>query len=157
MDVGTTAEVGLELPPTIDYTDLCTNAKIACEAAFFAENSIPYTPPQRINARTISLAEAVGILREYGGSLNATPAEIRNTVITKLILETENTDPRIRVKVYELLGKIEEVGLFSDKKQVTVTHQNAEEVKNKLKERLLELKKIAPDTYEAQDAEVVQE
>jgi hypothetical protein len=75
-------------------------------------------------------------------------AEIRNTVVNKLLLETENTDGRIRIRALELLGKMTDVGLFTERKEITVTHQNADEVREKLREKLETLKKNADGVYE---------
>jgi len=107
---------------------------------------------KRASSTTVSLLEAYNILEEYGGSLNATPEDIKNTVINKLLLETENSDARIRLQALQFLGKITEIGLFAEKKEVTITHQNAADIKNKLKERLLELKQNAEGVYEAKSS-----
>ena len=42
-------------------------------------------------------------------------AHISGMVTNKLVLESENPDPRIRMRALELLGKISDVGLFSEK------------------------------------------
>jgi hypothetical protein len=67
-------------------------------------------------------------------------------VTNKLIEETENPDPRIRIRALELLGKITDVGLFSEKSEVTVTHQTSDDLKEKLREKLSRL--VNPDTVE---------
>jgi len=80
-------------------------------------------------------------------------AEIRNTVVNKLILETENADARIRIRALELLGKMTDVGLFTERKEITVTHQNADELREKLREKLEVLKKNADGVYEVESDE----
>ena len=65
-------------------------------------------------------------------------------VTNKLVEETENPDPRIRVKALELLGKMSDVGLFTERSEVTVTHQTSDELREKLKEKLLRLKDVTP-------------
>jgi hypothetical protein len=60
-------------------------------------------------------------------------------VTNKLILETENPDPRVRIRALELLGKISDVGLFSEKSEVTVTHQSTDDLKAKLRRKLEKL------------------
>jgi hypothetical protein len=71
---------------------------------------------------------------------------VRNTVVNKLVLETENPDGRIRIRALELLGKMGHVGLFVEKKEVVVTHRSSKELRDKLQEKLLTLKKsISPE------------
>ena len=57
----------------------------------------------------------------------------------KLILETDNPDPRVRIRALELLGKISDVGLFAEKSEVTITHQSTEDLKNRLRSKLAKL------------------
>jgi hypothetical protein len=48
----------------------------------------------------------------------------------------------------ELLGKHSDVGLFTDRSEVTITHQTTDELRNKLREKLQKLtrtmEKVAP-------------
>ena len=160
-------EIPLELPSNFNYPELREIAEVACRNMALMEkhdvevNLIPFTPDpaedkpeakkkgKRAAATTVSLLEAYNILEEYGGSLNATPEDIKNTVINKLLLETENPDARIRLQALQFLGKINEIGLFAEKKEVIITHQNAADIRSKLEERLLELKKNTEGVYEA--------
>lgn len=160
-------EIPIEIPNNFNYPELREIAETACRNMSLMEKHdvevelLPFSPeplsetPQekkkgkRASSTTVSLLEAYNILEEYGGSLNATPEDIKNTVINKLLLETENPDARIRLQALQFLGKINEIGLFAEKKEVTITHQNAADIKNKLKERLLELKQNAEGVYEA--------
>jgi hypothetical protein len=56
----------------------------------------------------------------------------------------------------ELLGKITDVGLFTERKELTVTHQNSGDVQEKLREKLEKLKTLkqnADGVYEAAEDE----
>ena len=66
-------------------------------------------------------------------------AQIRHMVTNKLVLETDNPDPRVRIRAFELLGKISDVGLFSEKSEVTVTHQSTDDLRLKLRSKLAKL------------------
>jgi hypothetical protein len=57
----------------------------------------------------------------------------------KLLLETDNPDPRVRIRALELLGKISDVGLFAEKSEVTITHQSTDDIKEKLRSKLAKL------------------
>jgi hypothetical protein len=163
-------EIPIELPSNFNYPQLREVAEAACRNMLLMEkhdievNLAPFTPDpaegtpeekkkgRRASSTTVSLLEAYNILEEYGGSLNATPEDIKNTVVNKLLLETENPDARIRLQALQFLGKINEIGLFAEKKEVTITHQNAADIRNKLEERLLELKKNTEGVYEAKSS-----
>jgi hypothetical protein len=78
---------------------------------------------------------------------------IRHTVTNKLILETENPDAKIRIRALELLGKISDVGLFSEKSEVTITHQSTDDLKAKLRKKL---EKLAKPEDKIEDAVVIE-
>ena len=59
------------------------------------------------------------------------------------MLESENPDPRVRIRALELLGKISDVGLFAEKSEVTITHQSTEDLRLKLRSKLARL--VNPD------------
>ena len=65
--------------------------------------------------------------------------QVRHLVTNKLLLESENADPRIRMRALELLGKISDVGLFSEKSEVTITHQSTDDLREKLRSKLEKL------------------
>jgi hypothetical protein len=69
--------------------------------------------------------------------------ELRHTVTNRLLEESQNPDPRIRIRALELLGKISDVGLFTDRSEVTVTHQSTDELRAKLREKLVKLTRPA--------------
>tara|TARA_R100001224_G_scaffold101555_1_gene73158 strand:- start:253 stop:522 length:270 start_codon:yes stop_codon:yes gene_type:complete len=60
-------------------------------------------------------------------------------VTNKLIEETENPDPRVRIRALELLGKISDVGLFAEKSEVTITHQSTDDLRERLRSKLTKL------------------
>jgi hypothetical protein len=76
-------------------------------------------------------------------------------VVNKLIQETENPDARIRVKALELLGKVSDVGLFTEKQEITITHQTSDDLRDRLRRKLQKMVDVTPDTVE--DADYVDE
>jgi hypothetical protein len=86
-----------------------------------------------------SLVLTNSILQEFGQLVAENAAQIRHMVTNKLILETDNPDPRVRIRALELLGKISDVGLFAEKSEVTVTHQSTEDLRLKLRSKLAKL------------------
>jgi hypothetical protein len=146
-------EHGLEF----DDPDEIDKDVAATLTAAYAEE-VESTSKELSHARTAKMTPAVllqtnDILKEFGQLVATHAAEIRNTVTNKLILETENPDARIRIRALELLGKMTDVGLFTDRKEITVTHQTADELREKLREKLTVLKQNAEGVYEAEEEE----
>jgi len=65
------------------------------------------------------------------------------------LLETENPDPKVRIRALELLGKISDVGLFAEKSEVTITHQSTDDLREKLRDKLNKLVKVEDSVEEA--------
>lgn len=92
------------------------------------------------------------LLTEYDHSLLDDARRIRNYVTNRLMEETEDVDPKIRLRAYELLGKITEVGLFTERAELTIKHKPTAELEELLRSKLEKLMPRVinePDTDEA--------
>ena len=85
------------------------------------------------------------ILKEFGQSVVESATHIRHLVTNKLLLETENPDPKVRIRALELLGKMSDVSLFAEKSEVTVTHQSTDDLRERLRAKLNKLVKVEDD------------
>lgn len=65
--------------------------------------------------------------------------EARNFITNKLLLLADCGDPKIELKALELLGKHSDIGLFSERSEVTVHHTTSESLENSIKERIKRL------------------
>jgi hypothetical protein len=93
------------------------------------------------------------LLSEYDTVIVKSAQQMRTYVTNKLLAETANPDPRIRMKSLELLGKISDVGLFTDKTEITMRHRPTEELEQMLRERLtkvLEAEVVDPKPTKSQ-------
>ena len=174
-------ELGIEITPDMAYVDLRERAEAACRsmellqdhglevpaetsedkevaAALTSAYAVnPQATSQKANnvntsAMTpASLQNVRAYLDEYGRAVVNHAVELRHTVTNRLIEESINPDPRIRIRALELLGKISDVGLFTDRTEITITHQTTDELRLKLRAKLQRL--VAQP--EIQDAEVV--
>jgi hypothetical protein len=97
--------------------------------------------PRASSLTPASLRELRSYLDEYGQKVVQHAVELRHMVTNRLIEESRNPDPRIRIRALELLGKISDVGLFTERSEVTVTHQSTDELRAKLKSKLSKLLK----------------
>lgn len=173
-------DLGVPLTDDVDIKDLRQGAIAACETAkLLEEHGLDTTPtdddketaavlvttyakdPEKVNSSLTphkiakltpaSLIQTRSILDEFGQLVAQQASEIRHLVTNKLILETENPDARVRVKALELLGKISDVGLFTERSEVTITHQSTDDLKAKLREKLQKLKAVDVEAREVQD------
>mgnify|MGYP007083446024 CR=1 FL=1 len=78
----------------------------------------------------------VGMLTAYDWEFVQQAKELRGYTVAKLLEECENTNANIRLKALALLGKVTEVGLFTEKIEVKKTDLTEEEIDRKLKEKL---------------------
>ena len=140
-------EHGVDLTPNAEDKDVA--AKLAMAYAEDPEKTSKKANSKRAAALTpASLVLTNNILQEFGQSVVQSAVHVRHLITNKLILETENPDSRTRIKALELLGKISDVGLFSEKSEITITHQSTDDLKNKLRRKL---EKLVPQE-EAEDA-----
>ena len=62
--------------------------------------------------------------------------ELRSMAVAKIVQETDHPDARIRLKALELLGKVTEVALFTDRVEVKHTEMSDDELTEKIREKL---------------------
>jgi hypothetical protein len=82
------------------------------------------------------VAQLAALLSEYDKTVVQSAAQLRIYITNRLLLESDSQDPRIRIKALEMLGKISDVGLFTDKTEITMRHRPTEELEQMLRERL---------------------
>lgn len=161
-------ELGVELTPDISYIDLRERAEAACRSALLLEKhglDLEPTPtdsevaatlttayaedPEKVSKKVnhvrasemtpASLINIRDYLGEYGRQVVTHAVEMRHLVTNRLLEESRHPDARIRIRALELLGKHSDVGLFSEKQEVTITHQTTDELKDRLRAKLQKL------------------
>ena len=141
-------EHGLDLEPTKEDKDIA--AKLVTAYADNPDKTSKKATPNKIAALTpASLLLTNSILQEFGRSVVESSVQIRHLVTNKLLLETDNPDPRVRIRALELLGKISDVGLFAEKSEVTITHQSTDDLREKLRSKLAKLVNPADEVENA--------
>jgi hypothetical protein len=117
----------------LEIISLGGNVTIDDEDRSKARNVATGNAPLQItedNAGALIHLEA--ILSEYDKGLLNTATRLRSYVTNKLLLETIDEDAKVRIKALELLGKITNVGLFSERIDINVTHRTVEEIDSEL-------------------------
>ena len=146
----TLSEHGLDIKPTKEDKDVA--AKLAISYAGDPDKtSKKVTTKKAASLTPASLLMTNSILQEFGQSIVESAKQVRHMVTNKLVLETDNPDPRVRIRALELLGKISDVGLFAEKSEVTITHQSTDDLRNKLRSKLAKI----IDAEEIDDAIII--
>jgi len=95
----------------------------------------PSTTPAMMYS--LPVAERIGtMLREYNNPIVADAAELRLVITNKLLDLASCGDPKIEIKAAEMLGKISDVGLFSEKTEITVTYNSVVDIDNAIKDKV---------------------
>lgn len=88
----------------------------------------------------------VGMLTAYDWHFVEQAKEIRGYAVAQLVEETKHPDAKIRLRALELLGKVTEVALFTDRVEVKKTDLSDVELDNRIKEKLERMAKIVDIT-----------
>jgi len=78
----------------------------------------------------------VGMLTAYDWEFVHQAKELRGYAVAKLVEETQSPNANIRLKALGLLGKVTEVGLFTDKIEVKKEEMSDTELEQRIKEKL---------------------
>jgi len=90
-----------------------------------------------------SVAARIGtMLSEYNNQFVADAAQMRLVVTNKLLDLASCGDPRIEIKATEMLGKISDVGLFSEKTEITVTYNKVEDLDEAIKDKIRKMMRL---------------
>ena len=79
------------------------------------------------------------MLSDYDHQVVQEAVQLRRFVTNKLIEDAGLSDPRHRLKALELLGKISDVGLFSEKTEITVKNLSQEDLESQIKSKLYKI------------------
>jgi hypothetical protein len=128
----------LGAPPDDEVIDALEKAD--ARKAFQALTTNTDTTEQKAALVQLKTPEAVrhitGMLTAYDWEFIEQAKELRGYTVAKLVEETQNPNANIRLKALGLLGKVTEVGLFTDKIEVKKTDMTEDEIDKRLKEKL---------------------
>lgn len=82
------------------------------------------------------IKSAVGMVTAYQWKFIEQAEQLRSMSVAKIVKETDHPDARIRLKALEMLGKVTEVALFTDRVQIKTDDISDEELDAKIKEKL---------------------
>jgi|TARA_R110000803_G_C11977151_1_gene320318 hypothetical protein len=97
------------------------------------------------------------MINDYDHQVVDEAVQLRRFITNKLIEDTGHTDARHRLRALELLGKISDVGLFSDKTEISVKHSSTEDLESQIKAKIYKLlgeNKTIDSSFERIDEEI---
>lgn len=93
----------------------------------------------------------VGMLTAYDWEFVEQAKNLRGYAVAKILDDCENPNANIRLKALSLLGKVTEVGLFTEKIEVKKVDASAEELEERIRQRLA---KYLPPVQEIETVEI---
>lgn len=130
---GKTAEVLVELGSPLEL-----NPEDAEKQAALLDQAIKSRKTNKITNVNTAFA-AAAFLRTYGSSLALDISTTRSAITNKLMELANCGDPKYELKALELLGKHSDIGLFTERSEVTINYKNPAELEDAIKERVKRL------------------
>jgi hypothetical protein len=98
---------------------------------------------KKATPRTVSVsaqAKAASVLiKEFDFQAFSDQLQARNFITNKLITLADSGDPKVELKALELLGKHSDIGLFTERSEITIHHTTSSSLENSIKERIKRL------------------
>jgi hypothetical protein len=95
----------------------------------------PSTPVESINTPAKALVLSA-LLNEYDIDVVRNAQQLRNYIKLKYLELSDSGNPKIELKALEMLGKLSEVGAFTERIDISVTHRTTEELEADLASKL---------------------
>lgn len=122
-----------ELGGSIDYADQDLHKAAALITG-------EQKPPEPRHLTSPAEAKAASVLvKKFDFQAFADAQQARNYITNKLLQISDCGDPKLELKALELLGKHSDVGLFTERSEITVTHKTSEDLENSIKDRIKRL------------------
>jgi len=128
-----TADLIDQLGGSLDYD----NKSLEQASKLITGTDKPTTP------KTVSVsgqAKAASVLiKQFDFQAFSDQLQARNFITNKLISLADSGDPKIELKALELLGKHSDIGLFTERSEITIHHTTSASLENSIKDRIKRL------------------
>ena len=84
-------------------------------------------------------AAAHALVKRFDFTAFQDALQARNFITNKLIALADCGDPKLEIKALELLGKHSDIGLFTERSEITIHHTSSTALENSIKERVKRL------------------
>ena len=130
---GNTAELQVALGAPLEVDELTAEKEKS-----LLEAAIKNKKPKALQSPTTAFA-AAAFLRTYGQQMALDVAQARAAITYKLMELANCGDPRFELKALELLGKHSDIGLFTERSEITINYKNPEDLETAIKEKVKRL------------------
>jgi len=79
------------------------------------------------------------IIAKYDSPVFSDIIQARHFITAKLVELAACGDPRVEIRALELLGKHSDIGVFTERSEITVSHKNSADLEVEIKERIKRL------------------
>jgi hypothetical protein len=128
-----TADLIDQLGPGIDYDDNDLH-----KAADLINGTNKPNTPKHVPSAAEAKAASV-LVKQFDFQAFADIQQARTFITNKLVKMTDCGDPKIEIKALELLGKHSDIGLFTERSEITVHHSTSKGLEESIKERIKRL------------------
>jgi len=122
-----------ELGGSIDYSD----ADLEKASKLILGEEKPSKPRHVASATEAAAAHA--LVRRFDFTAFADALQARNFITNKLISIADCGDTKLELKALELLGKHSDIGLFTERSEITIHHTTSETLEKSIKDRIKRL------------------
>jgi len=130
---GATAELQVALGAPLEVDESTADKQKA-----LIEDAIKNKKIKNLKTPTVAFA-ASAFLKTYGQQIALDVAEARAAITYKLMELANCGDPRYELKALELLGKHSDIGLFTERSEITINYKDPTDLENAIKERVKRL------------------
>jgi len=130
---GNTAELQVDLGAKLEVS-----SKDAAEEKALLKAAIKSKKVSALNTPNTAFA-AAAFLRTYGQMLAMDVVTARSAITNKLMEIANCGDTKFELKALELLGKHSDIGLFTERSEITIHYKDPSELENAIKERVKRL------------------
>lgn len=122
-----------QLGGSIDYSDEDLH-----KAANLITGAEKPSSPKHVSASS-EAAATHRLVREFDFQAFSDALQARNFITNKLVKIANCGDTKLEIKALELLGKHSDIGLFTERSEITINHTSSTALENSIKERVKRL------------------
>lgn len=106
-------------------------------ASIVTGQSVATTQQALANVKApVAVQHLVGMLTAYDWAFVEQAKELRGYAVAQILEEVKHPDARIRLKALDMLGKVTEVALFTERVEVKKAQMSDVELESRIKEKL---------------------
>jgi len=94
--------------------------------------------PKTVSVSSEAKAASV-LVKKFDFAAFSDQLQARNFITNKLVSLADHGDPKVELKALELLGKHSDIGLFTERSEITIHHTTSSSLESSIKERIKRL------------------